>query len=70
MLRSNRVRGLGRGRQVLAGTAVAVLSVAAVSGARALDEAPAATGELQEIVITAQRRSERPTGRSRSRSAA
>jgi iron complex outermembrane receptor protein len=63
MLRVNWVRDSGRAHSLLAGAAVAaVLSVSGVSGARSADEAPAATGEqtgLQEIVITAQRRTER-----------
>jgi iron complex outermembrane receptor protein len=56
------VRGFSRAGQLVAGAAVAVLSVSTVSGAHAADEAPASTaneGGLQEIVITAQRRSER-----------
>ena len=55
-------RGFSRAGNLLAGAAVAVLSVSAVSGARAADEATASTaneGGLQEIVITAQRRNER-----------
>jgi iron complex outermembrane receptor protein len=59
MLLKNKIRDLGRGRQALVGTAVVIFSVAGGRGAQAVEEAPAANGELQEIVITAQRRSER-----------